>query len=176
VAINKQSVIRRHNPIFHQYDPFSPLSVGNGEFAFTVDITGLQSLISDVPGATPLCTMAQWGFHSYPEHGSCPRDEGRLRLSYFDQDRKVGGYMTDPTGQEELFNDLRINPHRLNLARIGFLYQGEKLEIQNISNIEQILDLWQGQLHSRFSYRDKPVEVFTVTDRNCHFGIFAVLG
>jgi len=164
MAIERQSLVRRHNPVLQKYDPFSPLSVGNGEFTFTADITGLQSLISDIPGITPLCTMSQWGFHSYPEREDCPRDEKRLRLSYFDPIRNTGGYMIDPTGQEELFNELRINPHRFNLARVGFVFEGEKLEARDISEIEQVLDLWKGELHSRFSYKDQPVDVFTICD------------
>jgi len=164
MAIDRRSLVCRHNPVIRSYDPFSPLSVGNGEFAFTVDITGLQSLISDMPGITPLCTMSQWGFHSYPEREDCPRDEKRLRLSYFDPIRKTGGYMTDSTGQEELFNELRMNPHRFNLARVGFVFEAKELEFQYISDIEQILDLWKGVLHSQFSYKDHPVEVYTICD------------
>jgi protein-glucosylgalactosylhydroxylysine glucosidase len=44
-----------------QLDPLSPLSVGNGEFAFTADVTGLQTLVSEHENAMPLCTMSQWG-------------------------------------------------------------------------------------------------------------------
>jgi len=164
MAIDRRSLVRRHNPVLRSYDPFSPLSLGNGEFAFTVDITGLQSLVSNIPGITPLCTMSQWGFHSYPEREDCSRDEKRLRLSYFDPIRKTGGYMTDPTGQEELFNELRMNPHRINLARVGFVFEGKELKFQYISDIEQILDLWKGELHSRFSYKDQPVDVYTICD------------
>ena len=108
--------------------------------------------------------MSQWGFHSYPEHEDCPRDEKRLRLSYFDSIRNTGGYMIDPTGQEELFNELRMNPHRFNLARVGFVFEAKKLEFQYISDIEQILDLWKGELHSRFSYKDHPIEVYIICD------------
>ncbi|MDI9428214.1 MAG: hypothetical protein QM400_09620 [Spirochaetota bacterium] len=108
--------------------------------------------------------MSQWGFHSYPEREDCPRDEKRLRLSYFDSIRNTGGYMIDPTGQEELFNELRMNPHRFNLARVGFVFEAKKLEFQYISDIEQILDLWKGELHSRFSYKDHPIEVYIICD------------
>jgi len=61
MAIDRRSLVRRHNPVIRGYDPFSPLSVGNGEFAFTVDITGLQSLISDMPCITPLYTTCHNG-------------------------------------------------------------------------------------------------------------------
>src|ERR1035441_10423502 len=42
-AINRREVVSRHNPTLRALDPRSPLSVGNGEFAFTADPTGLQT-------------------------------------------------------------------------------------------------------------------------------------
>jgi len=41
--ISRRDVVSRHNPTLHRLDPRSPLSVGNGEFAFTADPTGLQT-------------------------------------------------------------------------------------------------------------------------------------
>jgi hypothetical protein len=38
----------------------NPLSVGNGEFAFTADITGLQTFAEEYGRGMPLGTMAQW--------------------------------------------------------------------------------------------------------------------
>jgi hypothetical protein len=164
MAIDRHALVRRHNPVLHAADPFSPLSVGNGEFAFTADITGLQSFLPKEPGATPLCTMAQWGFHSYPETKGFARNPARLRRSYFNAERGTGGYMTDPAGQERLYRELRINPHRLNLGRIGFILEGKELSAQQVSDIEQILDLWSGELRSSFLYRELPVQVLTL----CH--------
>ena len=42
-AINRQSVVNRNNPVITAPDALASLSVGNGHFAATVDITGLQS-------------------------------------------------------------------------------------------------------------------------------------
>ena len=42
-GIDRQALVARHNVVLHQPDPLTPLSVGNGEFAFTADITGLQT-------------------------------------------------------------------------------------------------------------------------------------
>ncbi|MHC4646991.1 MAG: hypothetical protein ACYTBJ_15960, partial [Planctomycetota bacterium] len=41
--IDRYALVSRHNPVIRKPDPLSPLSVGNGEFAFTADITGLQT-------------------------------------------------------------------------------------------------------------------------------------
>jgi len=44
LLINRQDLVRRHNPRLHQLDPLAPLTVGNGGFAFSADVTGLQTL------------------------------------------------------------------------------------------------------------------------------------
>jgi len=48
-GIDRRGVVERHNPVLGAFDPRSPLSVGNGEFAFTADATGLQTS----PGIAP---------------------------------------------------------------------------------------------------------------------------
>ena len=63
--IDRQALVARHNPRMRKLDPLSPLSLGNGEFAFTADITGLQSFPAAYVQSMPLCTMSQWGWHSF---------------------------------------------------------------------------------------------------------------
>jgi hypothetical protein len=41
--INRMELVRRHNVKVTAADSLSSLTVGNGKFAFTVDVTGLQS-------------------------------------------------------------------------------------------------------------------------------------
>jgi len=41
--IDRLALVTRHNVTLTKADPLTPLSVGNGEFAFTADITGLQT-------------------------------------------------------------------------------------------------------------------------------------
>ena len=57
--IDRYELVARHNPYLEKPDTGSPLSVGNGEFAFTADITGLQTFRGDYE-YFPLCTMSQW--------------------------------------------------------------------------------------------------------------------
>jgi len=46
------------------------LSVGNGEFAFTVDVTGLQTFPEAFTHTIPLGTLSDWGWHTIPSmHG-----------------------------------------------------------------------------------------------------------
>ena len=41
--INRKAVVEHHSVIDTKFDSLAALSVGNGRFAFTVDVTGLQS-------------------------------------------------------------------------------------------------------------------------------------
>ena len=41
--IDRQALVERNNPQVTAMDSLSSLSVGNGEFAYTVDATGLQT-------------------------------------------------------------------------------------------------------------------------------------
>ena len=56
----------RNNPRVTQIDTLSSLTVGNGEFAFTVDATGLQTFPEYYRKGVPLGTQSQWGWHSFP--------------------------------------------------------------------------------------------------------------
>lgn len=40
--------------------------MGNGKFAFTVDITGLQTFPGLCSEGIPLGTMSDWGWHTWP--------------------------------------------------------------------------------------------------------------
>jgi hypothetical protein len=143
-------------------DPLSPLSLGNGEFAFTADVTGLQTFPREYESAMPLCTMSQWGWHTTP----LPRglDPQAFRLTPYNTHGRTVGYRTSSEGQSELYTWLRENPHRLHLGRIGLrLLTGAGAEAQatDLSDIEQKLHLWTGLLTSRFKFEGKTVMVRT---------------
>ena len=161
-AIDRRTVVRRHNPTLTALDPRSPLSVGNGEFAFTADITGLQSLPQPYETGIPLCTQSQWGWHSAPLPDGLAG--AQLRLENFDTYGRPVGYATSSKGQEPLFNWLRENPHRLNLARIALLFDGRMLQPGEVGDVHQTLDLWTGILDSLFRLQGQPVHVRT----SCH--------
>ena len=54
--INRKELVNSHNPILTEADKDSALTVGNGELAFTADITGLQTLYEEYD-SLPLSTM-----------------------------------------------------------------------------------------------------------------------
>lgn len=161
-SLDRRSIVSRHNPVVHGVDPRSPLSVGNGEFAFTADVTCLQSLPQLYEGTVPLCTQSQWGWHSFPAPAGLK--PSNLRLEMFDTYGRPVGYATSSKGQEDLFNWLRENPHRLNLGRLSLLLDSAPIAREDLTNIDQTLDLWSGILTSRFYLKGQPVKVVTC----CH--------
>src|SRR5258708_4710452 len=168
-AIDRKSLLDRHSPSLYKLDPLSPLSVGNGEFAFTADITGLQTFPRPYENAMPLCTMSQWGWHTLPFPSGL--DPQAFRLTQYDPHGRQVGYQTGSEGQGELYKWLRENPHRLHLGMVGLrllLSGGRQAEPSDISSVEQRLDLWTGILTSRFKPVGGPMTVNTPVHPDTH--------
>jgi hypothetical protein len=165
-AIDRFALVTRHNVTIRNFDAHNPLSVGNGEFAFTADATGLQTFADAFTNTTPLGTLSQWGWHTFPNpDGWSPDTFHYKEFSVFG--RKVPyNDMPGNKGTPEA-KWLRANPHRLDLGQIGFVLtksDGSPAATNDLTNIEQTLDLWNGILHSRFKFEGQPIEVETV----CH--------
>ena len=92
--IDRRTLVSRHNPVLRGFAPASPLSVGNGEFAFTADVTGLQTCPDLYEATVPLCAQSQWGWHSFPRADSLTADD--LALTPFDTFGRAVGYPTSP--------------------------------------------------------------------------------
>lgn len=167
--IDRQKLLERHNPHLVSVQKETPLSVGNGEFAFTADITGLQTFYEEQKKAhVPLCTMSQWGWHTAP--GGDNRNEYYtssqvLKTTYDNCGRTVSYASECQPGNEEIYHWLRQNPHRLNLGRIGFLWNGEPIHPQDITKSEQTLTLYDGILKSSFTIGGYLVETETICAR-----------
>jgi hypothetical protein len=65
-AIDRHALVSRHSVRVAAIDSASPLTVGNGEFGFTADVTGLQTLNATYASFPPLQTMSHWGWHKIP--------------------------------------------------------------------------------------------------------------
>jgi len=148
--INRREVLERHSPHYRKLNINAPLSVGNGRFCFTSDFTGLQTFFDEYgekDDAFPLCTMAEWGWHSYNRF---PDDEVNLRLTPFDTYGRDVYYATDDKGQEELFKRVRVDAHKFHLGKIGFEFADKGLSIGECTPVSQYLSLWEGILFSEF--------------------------
>src|SRR5581483_3972134 len=161
-SIDRKMLVQRHNPVVRRVDPFSALSIGNGEFAFTSDVTGLQTFLEPYDKEFPLCTTSHWAWHSVPIPTGL--DPKQFRYEMYDTYGRQVPYATSDKGQKELFNWLRENPHRLHLGRIGLELtraDGERATPDDLKNIEQTLDLWSGLLTSKFELDGVPVRLQT---------------
>lgn len=56
--IDRHRVVQSFNVRRNATNPVTPLQVGNGNFAFGADITGLQTF-------SPFATMSTWGWHNF---------------------------------------------------------------------------------------------------------------
>lgn len=170
--INREAVVKRHNVKVNKIDSLSSLTVGNGNFAFTVDATGMQSFPDAYAKGVPLGTQSVWGWHSFPNTENLKIEqtqkmydlEGR-KISY-----TVQGKEPEAKKAVEYF---RVNPHRLQLGNIGLEIKkkdGSLATVDDIKNINQQLDLWSGVIKSSFAVEGIPVEIFTA----CHQKLDAV--
>jgi len=163
--LDRKSIVTRHNPTVGKIDPFSALTVGNGSIAFTSDVTGLQTFLDEYHEQFPLCTAANWAWHTTPiPAGMKPED---YRFKQYKVNGRDVGYATDSKSQPELFDWLRENPHRLHLGRIGLVLKaadGTPAVATDITSINQTLDLWSGSLLSKFEFAGQQVTVRTA----CH--------
>lgn len=160
--IDRRAVVERHNVTVTKFDTLASLSVGNGHFAFTVDATGLQSFPEYYAKGVPLGTQSDWGWHSFPNTENYKFEE-TLKDYDFD-DRKVAYSVqkNDTQRSKDAVNYYRVNPHRLQLGNIGFEFykkNGKKIEVADIQSINQKINLWKGEIKSKFLVDGKQVEV-----------------
>jgi hypothetical protein len=163
--IDRHALVSRHNPTLRSADPLSPLSLGNGAFAFTADVTGLQTFPGfydpdtsrSVRGSTPLVTEAEWAWHSFPN------PSGYTLADTFETYDTYGRPVEHASRQDTPAAAwLRENPHRLPLPRVGFVLRradGAEATLDDLTQTEQTLDLWSGTLSSRFAVEGSPVRV-----------------
>lgn len=165
--IDRRALVERHNITLTRPDPLNPISVGNGEFAFTADVTGLQTFPEYYEKGMPLGTQSHWGWHSISSPGVYSLSN--VLEEYAVAGRKVP-YASDgnsPKGYSQAATWLRANPHRLHLGKIGLQLtraDGSAADINDLKETRQTLDLWGGLLSSRFELDGKRVSVQTV----CH--------
>lgn len=157
-VVDRKARLARHSPVVRTFESFSALSVGNGGFAFTADATGLQTFPEHY-AELPLATQAEWAWHSFPNPSGYRIDDA---LVQFDSHGRKVPYASGQNGAAGKW--LRENPHRLSLARIGFvltLRDGTPAKSSDLTDVSQRLDLWSGRLESNFSIDGRRVRVLT---------------
>lgn len=163
-SINRMELVQRHNVINRQFDSLSSLTLGNGAFAFTADITGLQTFPDAYSNGVPLGTQSEWGWHSFTDTAGYRFEESLKTYHLHNRDITYAVQWNQEGRSKEAADWFRQNVHRLQLGNIGFEIikkDGSTASLKDIQQVDQKLDLWNGLLTSRFSVEDIPVEVLT---------------
>lgn len=143
--IDRKALVMRHNVTQTHIDKLSPLSVGNGRFCYTADITGMQTFPELYREGIPLSTMSEWGWHRFPN------TENYQLSDVFKYVDAYGKKVPYPIGSSPGREYLRANPHQTGLALIGLQkVEGKTLSERELSESCQQLNVWEGTLESRF--------------------------
>ena len=163
-AIDRQAVVGRHHVHINEVDTLNPLTLGNGRFAMTMDVTGLQTFPDHYHQGIPLGTMSEWGWHSFPSDEQYRIEETLQPLASHGRTVPYARQWPADSRAGQAANYLRQNPHRIHLATVGWYVQkkdGSPVTIADIKNVDQTLDVWSGELISRFEIEGIPVEVIS---------------
>ncbi|KZT58696.1 hypothetical protein CALCODRAFT_432185 [Calocera cornea HHB12733] len=151
-AIDRKSIVSQFNPVRTASNLVTPLQVGNGNFAFGTDVTGLQTFI-------PYAIMSSWGWKndSLPP-GQVPSDYHGVNWTTHDQE--VAYDMPDPN-LPDISQWMIANPNRMNLGAVGLVWKGSAVIEDDLAEKKQEIDLWTGVMTSTFTYQEKSVKVQT---------------
>ncbi|KAL1884370.1 hypothetical protein VTK73DRAFT_64 [Phialemonium thermophilum] len=156
---HRRRVVQAFNVRRNASSETTPLQVGNGNFAFGVDITGLQTF-------KPFATLSSWGWHNFslPTTPNQTSVEDFTGLDWWTHGRLVNYDQPNPA-EPDISNWLIQNPQRLNLANIGFSFKsGVNVTEADLTETSQELHLWSGKISSRFLFKGSLVEVETWAD------------
>ncbi|MCH4551721.1 hypothetical protein [Aestuariibaculum lutulentum] len=166
--IDRKAVVARHNVKITKVDTLGSLNVGNGEFAFTVDVTGLQSFPEYYQNGVPLGTQSEWGWHTFPNTENYGFNE---TLKGYNFNGNPDALYAIQNREDERKNDaadyFRANPHRLQLGNVGLEIlksDGTLAFPEDLKDINQELNLWEGKIESQFNIEGIPVKVITYGD------------
>jgi hypothetical protein len=160
--IDRLSLVTRHNVVITKPDTLGSLSVGNGEFAFTVDVSGLQSFPEVYENGIPLGTQSQWAWHAFPNTNKYKLSEVAQSFESCDSTKVPYAVQQSQGRAGDATNYLRANPHRLHLAQVGLVItkaNGETATINDLTDVHQQLDLWRGKIESKYEVDGQPVVV-----------------
>ena len=162
--IDRRAVVERHKVVVTNTDSLNSLTVGNGRFAFTADVTGLQSFPRHYAAGLPLGTEAEWGWHSFPNQQQYTIAQSLRTYSLNGRPVPYAVQVKAPALNKEATDYLRANPHRLQLGNLGLVLlkqNGQPAAIQDLKNIRQELNPWTGELRSHFTLEGTAVDVRT---------------
>ncbi|KAF8066644.1 Six-hairpin glycosidase-like protein [Lyophyllum atratum] len=169
--IPRHPLVTLFNPTRHAFlqNTSTPMQVGNGNFAFGADITGLQTL-------HPFAIMSSWAWKNdtLPPGKTIADLEAYHGVSWLSHGRPVQYDFGGGGGVEQW---LISNPNRVNLGRVGLAFWSAEGTLLNVSgsdftDIRQELDLWTGTMTSRFVFRGTRMTVqIAAADETSSIGV-----
>ena len=181
--IDRAALVGRHRITLTAPHPEHVLTVGNGDFAYTADITGMQTFTAfHDPSramaaggvAVNTATMSNWGWHDMPNpegytlaDAMTTYDTARGPVSYADKHDMMGAMTGNVAPEFRAGAWLNANPQRVDLGRVGLELRPSadapvETDPSALADVHQTLDLWSGIIHSRFRYAGEEVRVETV--------------
>jgi len=160
--IDRYELVNRHNILIEGFDSLSSLSIGNGDFAFTTDITGLQTFYEEYSNGIPLGTQSNWGWHVNPNPENYEISESVKMYRVNGRDIPYLHQYAGDSRQARASEYFRANPHRIHLGFIRLIMlkeDGAYAEINDLKTPKHKLDLWQGKITSEFVFENEPVRV-----------------
>ncbi|KAH8110174.1 Six-hairpin glycosidase-like protein [Phellopilus nigrolimitatus] len=158
-SIDRRAIVSRYNPTRNASSTSTPIQVGNGNFAFGTDVTGLQTF-------QPFAIMSSWGWKNdtFPV-GRTLDDILAYKGTSLDNHGRNVSYMYG--GVADIQQWLISNPNRVNLGQTGLLFLTASGDVHNVTEADlkskkQTLDLWTGQITSTFSLDGSLVNVTTL--------------
>lgn len=201
LIMTRQHIVSKYNVIRTSLidNETTPLQVGNGNFAFGIDNTGMQVGIVH-PFQGPKIDCFRLSFHSTrylggPGTTTPSRTTGKAKLLRKVAELELTLYskqLSDYTGVEILTYGRNVsydipdpslpevtqwlvgNPNRINLGRIGLRYNGDTLAASQMADPRQELDLWNGVITSTFNLDGKHVKVVTQGDFESDSVVFRI--
>lgn len=157
--IPRKALVSRFNPTRNASSTVTPMQVGNGNFAFGADVTGLQTF-------QPFGILSFWGWKndSFPPGVNQTDIDNYKGVSWLNHGRPV---QYDFDNGDPIEQWLISNPNRVNLGRVGLLFLDEEGNVQSVVEEGQLnekmqeLDLWTGIISSTFLYAGQKVTVRT---------------
>jgi hypothetical protein len=182
-TIDRHALVQRHCVELGAPHPEHVLTVGNGDFAYSADITGMQtftdfhdplSALRRGSMAVNTATMSTWGWHEMPNPDGFVLDDAMTRYETargpvlypdrYDMQAAMRGEITD---ENRAGSWLHVNPQRIDLGRIGLELRSEPggepaTDPGDLEDVHQRLDLWTGVIESGFSFAGESVQVTTI--------------
>lgn len=158
--IDRVALLERNSPVLNAFDSLASFSVGNGEFALTADITGMQTFPQNYLKGVPLGTQSQWGWHSFANPENFLFEETLKNYNFRGKEEPYSVQFNEAGRPHDASNWYRVNPHRIHLGIIGF----DIPSLDMVTKVNQKLELYNGSISSAFEYSGVPVKVTTA----CH--------